>query len=251
VVLMQGWFAQGFDFLPNANLTSVFIGTHFTQETQNFLKYFIAHFPHYFENKEIGCRDAFTLEFLQNLGLKAYFSRCLTSILPKREPKATQTKVFFVGFDKKLLAYVPKNLQESGEFIEQQWVELVDSSEEHCFKLTQDLLKRYENEAKLIITSALHCALPATALAIPVVFIRTSEEQKTRFSTLKGIIPIYSVEDLKQGKVDFNPKAPDIEALKEAMLENIRLSILKEKGENIDEAKLEALREFIAKFQVN
>ena len=90
--------------------------------------------------------------------------------MPKREPKTTQTKVFFVGFDKKLLAYVPENLQESGEFIEQQWVELIDSSEEHCFKFKQDLLKRYENEAKFIIISALHCASPATVLAIPVVF---------------------------------------------------------------------------------
>ncbi|WP_143000275.1 polysaccharide pyruvyl transferase family protein, partial [Helicobacter sp. CLO-3] len=252
IVLMYGWF-ESFNFLPNQNLKSIFIGTHFTENAQNFLKRFLAYFPDYFDDKEVGCRDIFTLEFLQKLGIKAYFSRCLTSTLPKRKEKPTQTKVFFVGFDdKKLLSFIPKHLLENAEFINQQRVKLQDDwTEENCFKMTQDLLARYENKAKIIITSALHCASPATAMGIPVVLIRTVEEQKNRFSALENIIPIYSIEDLKRGKIDFNPQAPDIEPLKEAMLENVRLSVLKEQGEQVDEARLKELRAFIASFKAN
>ena len=88
-------------------------------------------------------------------------------------------------------------------------------------------------------------------MGIPVVLIRTVEEQKNRFSALENIIPIYSIEDLKRGKIDFNPQAPDIEPLKEAMLENVRLSVLKEQGEQVDEARLKELRAFIASFKAN
>lgn len=57
------------------------------------------------------------------------------------------------------------------------------------------------------------------------------------------------MDDLKNKKIDFNPKAPDIEDLKEAMLLNLKLNIQKAKNLSIDEALLKKTREKIATFR--
>ncbi|WP_395002726.1 hypothetical protein [uncultured Helicobacter sp.] len=52
---------------------------------------------------------------------------------------------------------------------------------------------------------------------------------------------------MRHNRVDFNPKAPDIEDLKEAMLTNLDLSIRQIWGEAIDLEALSRAREFITK----
>ena len=251
---MQGWFALTYDFLPPANVLPVFVGTHLTAASQSFLKHFIARFPNYFKDKEIGCRDKFTLEFCQKLGVKSYFSRCLTLTLPKREIKESQNKIFLVNLNNEIKTLLPQALKDNVIEINQRSVKLNNFetfSQEFFLKHTEELLNRYKNEAKLIITTALHCAAPCTAMGIPVVLIMDDyEEQKTRFGALEGILPFYTLEDLKQNKIDFNPKSLDIEALKESMLLNLKLSIAKAKGEVVDENELQNLREKIAHFDI-
>ncbi|WP_141082403.1 polysaccharide pyruvyl transferase family protein [Campylobacter devanensis] len=41
----------------------------------------------------------------------------------------------------------------------------------NLYRKTEDLLQTYKNKAKLIATSALHCAAPCTAMGIPVILI--------------------------------------------------------------------------------
>lgn len=251
---MQGWFALTYDFLPPVNVLPVFVGTHLTAASQSFLKHFIARFPHYFKNKEVGCRDKFTLEFCQKLGVKSYFSRCLTLTLPKREIKESQNKIFLVNLNNEIKTLLPQALKDNVIEINQKSVNLnsfATFSQEFFLKHTEELLNRYKNEAKLIITTALHCAAPCVAMGIPVVLIMDNyKEQMTRFSALEGILPLYSFEDLKQNKIDFNPKNLDIEELKENLLLNLKLSIAKAKGEAVDENELQNLREKIANFNL-
>ncbi|WP_348518297.1 hypothetical protein [Campylobacter sp. CCS1377] len=62
------------------------------------------------------------------------------------------------------------------------------ANEKEFYEQIKALLKRYENEAKLVIAIALHCASPCTAMGIPVVLLADNyNEQKTRFGALKGI----------------------------------------------------------------
>lgn len=117
------------------------------------------------------------------------------------------------------------------------------------FNAANALLARYKNEAKLIITSALHCAAPCTAMGIPVILCRQNDEQLTRFSALDSILPLYTLDDFKKNRVHFNPNVPNIEPLKIAMLENLRLSAQKERGENVNLAKLLEYRAFIQNFK--
>lgn len=251
---MQGWFALTYDFIPPANVLPVFVGTHLTAQAQNFLKHFIARFNNYFKDKELGCRDKFTLQFCKKMGIKSYFSRCLTLTLPKRELKNTQNKIFLVNLNNEMKTLLPKTLMDNAIEINQRGVILNSFetfSQKFFLEYTEELLNRYKNEAKLIITTALHCAAPCVAMGIPVVLIMDNyKEQMTRFTALEGILPFYTLEDLKQNKIDFNPKSLDIEELKQHLLLNLKLSIAKAKGEAVDENELLTLREKIANFNI-
>ncbi|MCR2039144.1 polysaccharide pyruvyl transferase family protein [Campylobacter helveticus] len=254
IVIMQGYFSLSNNFLPPPNVLCVFIGTHFNPQAMNFIQFFNAHFPYYFKNKDIGCRDIFTLEFCKKMGFNAYFSRCLTLTFDKREESAGQDKIFFVNIDERILPFIPENLRKNAEFINQKSIKLEEEpsfSQEHFFNKTQNLLRRYKNEAKLVVTTGLHIASPCTAMGIPVVLIALNDEQIDRFSALKDIIPIYTRTQLEQGGVDFAPKVPNIEDLKEAMLENVKLSVAKERGEEVDTQRLKELREFIANYKTS
>lgn len=254
IVIMQGYFALSHSFLPPPSLLSVFIGTHFNLAAMNFIQFFHAHFPQYFKNKDIGCRDLHTLEFCQKMGFRAYLSRCLTLTLDRREKNAGQDKIFFVNVGEDLLEFIPENLRKKAEIINQKSIKIEHEpsyTQEHFFQKTHNLLKRYQNEAKLIITTGLHIASPCTAMGIPVVLIAENEEQRGRFSALEGIIRIHTKAELEKNAVDFAPKVPDIEDLKEAMLENLKRSVAKERGEEVDAQRLEKLREFIASYRAS
>lgn len=250
IAIMQGWFSHSYDFLPPKNILPVFIGTHFTNFIQQYLIYLLARNPHYFDDKTIGCRDLYTLEFCQKLGLDAYFSRCLTLTLPKRQSQSSQNKVFFVGLADEFLPFIPKDIKNQAEHINQQLFMSDKPSSQAFFYAANTLLTRYKNEAKLIITSALHCAAPCTAMGIPVIFCRQNDEQLTRFSALDSILPLYTLDDFKKGCVNFSPNVPNIEPLKIAMLENLRLSVQKMRGEDVKLAKLLEYRAFIQNFKV-
>ncbi len=248
IAIMQGWFAHSYHFLPPKNILPIFVGTHFTAHIQKYLLYLLACYPRYFNDKTRGCRDLYTLEFCRKLGLKSYFSRCLTLTLPKRTPSPSQNKVFFVGLSDKFLPFIPRDIKAIAEHINQQSYVPDSLTSAHFFDTAKTLLMRYKNEARLIITSALHCASPCVAMGIPVIFCRQNDEQLTRFSALDGILPLYTIDDFKNNRVNFVPNAPNIESLKSAMIENLRLSVCESRGESVDLAKLNEIREFIANF---
>lgn len=190
------------------------------------------------------------MRFCQNKGLRAYFSRCLTLTLPKREANVKANKVFLVGIPKEDLQYIPQNLSKNAIQINQQWIEHHNLNFEYFESQAQNLLETYKREAKLIITCALHCAIPCVAMGIPVVLIARNEENKQRFSAVSGILRIWTLEELKAGLIDFNPSPLEIESLKKDMLENLRLSIQKEMGERVEEEQLLQIRARIAEFKV-
>ena len=256
---MQGWFSHSKYFIPNNNTLPVFVGTHFAPGIYNFMQRFINFYPWFFKDKQIGCRDFETLRFCQTMGLDSYLSRCLTLTLPKRDedigcltltlPKRDEDivgdTIYFVGISKDMLAYIPDKLKNSAEHINQQEASFeVDGSLDwkNLYRKTEGLLQTYKNKAKLIVTSALHCAAPCTAMGIPVVLIAKNQENINRFSAIKGIIPIYTYDDLISNRINFNPKSLNIEDLKQYILQNLKLSILKEMGEKIDENELAQIR---------
>ena len=88
----------------------------------------------------------------------------------------------------------------------------------------QEILDRYKNEAKLVITSRIHCAMPCIAMGIPVIYIhRGNHKEDTRLDVIKGLIPAYTPEQVDI--INWNPKALNIEPFKKAIAGNAALHI--------------------------
>lgn len=253
VCVMQGWYEHhSLNFLPSKDVVPVWVGTHFEHGTRERLEYLCSYIPRVFSGTEIGCRDVSTLQFCRNHGISAYLSRCLTLTLPKRETNPAKTKVFCVNVENWVLDFLPKHLRENSEVINQRSVNLgYKKSDLINYEIEAlKLLDRYKNEATLVVTSALHCAQPCLALGIPVIFVSPNQERCERFSSFKGIIPIYEKKDFEMGRVDFSPVPPDFESLKKDMLENLKLSVLKALGHSYDEERILFLRKRIEEFTV-
>ncbi len=255
IAVIQGWFSHGYNFIPNDKILPVFVGTHFIDGIHKFLEQFLIYNGEYFKDKEIGCRDLHTLEFCKKNNIKAYFSRCLTLTLPKRKITEKQTKVFISNVPSGFLEYIPDEIKNGAEYINQRDVanekDDFESNWVGYYSDTEKLLNRYRDEAKLVITTALHCAGPCLAMGIPVILLTNCEEQKTRFSALDGLIKINTIDDLKNNLVDYdNIEVPDIEELKKYILKNLELSIKKALHEEVDEIELQKIRDNIRNFRL-
>ncbi len=248
--VMQGWFAYGVHFFPNDSIWPVYIGFHAAPQAQDAIISFLRFNPHYFDGHQIGCRDRYTLDFCQKIGLDAYFSRCNTLTFPRREQTPENGKVFIVDVPERLRKFIPSSLRENAVIVNQRddrslGTALPDyvNKNEHNMQKTGKLLARYRDEAALIITIAVHCASPCTAMGIPVVLINVGGDEATRrFDFISDILPIWTEADLKEGRINWEPEVPDIEALKADMELNLSMTIEQERS-GVPIPELQAVRQ--------
>ena len=242
-------------YLPSYDIRCLWHSIHYEQAAKDSILLLNSVRPDFWNGVEVGARDRSTLEFFKSLGVKSYFSRCLTLTLPLRSKEQEQKadKVFLVNLDDDFIKKLPSSITQNAAIINQRFIK-VDGiyDEKHYFDMTRNLLMRYANEASLVITSAVHCAGPCIAMGIPVVLVDFCKEigkDNERFSIFDGILRVYKPEDVD--KIDFNNiKAPNIEDLKVAMLKNVSLS-LEALLTGKKDPKLDELRDFISNYKVN
>jgi hypothetical protein len=119
-------------------------------------------------HQPVGCRDVYTTGLLQDKGVEAFTSNCLSLIFPRRIGNpALQTEVFVVSRDERITNYLPHSI---GPYT---FLSHYTGSRDFSANLVQaqGILEIYRTRAKLIITTLLHCALPAIAMGIPVVVL--------------------------------------------------------------------------------
>jgi hypothetical protein len=74
-------------------------------------------------------------------------------------------------------------------------------SEEDRFNLAEQLLFKYAN-AKLVVTSKIHCALPSLGLNTPVIYIEDTEDSPSNLCRKTGLIELFdNVYDFHNGKL--------------------------------------------------
>ena len=126
----------------------------------------------------IGCRDKFTMGKLNELGIDAYFSGCITMTLPKmpeREDKGSY--ICLVDLDKRVERKIIKMLENEDievKVITQNRARDGDMSWEDRCKMVEELLTLYQN-ARCIVTKRLHCSLPCLAMDVPVYLVKEME----------------------------------------------------------------------------
>ncbi|MDR2080265.1 MAG: polysaccharide pyruvyl transferase family protein [Campylobacteraceae bacterium] len=225
-LVMQAWFghcAHTFPLPWSDKIEPIFIGFHLSDINDTREK-FIAE-KIYLKMKPfepIGCRDRNTMRFLQKLGVEAYFSGCMTLTFDTRKNTPENGKVFVVDLTKKAMRKLPQKIKETADtsITHFYYWNHYPVSYEGALEFEQEarkILNRYRDEARLIITSRIHVAMPCIALGIPVIFIHENSDD-VRFDVLHGILPIYHPRDMVW--LDWNPKAVNIDKLKSAIIKN-------------------------------
>ncbi len=225
-LIMQSWFGYTNGTFPlpwSDKITPIFLGFHISSGNHGREHFINANVQEKMKPfQPIGCRDRNTRDFLRGFGLDAYFSGCMTLTLDKREVEPENGKIFIVDLNKRTLKHLPKRIRKRGDFSITHLYKFnkypISESDAEIFEnKAREILNRYKNEAKLVITSRIHVAMPCVAMGIPVVFI-TDRPYDERFDVLRGILPVYSYHDMMW--VNWNPTAVDITELKQAIIDN-------------------------------
>lgn len=211
IVPMNAFFSSGIKsaiFPTSKDIFPLFIGFHCNDEK-------ILDNVNYFKKYEpIGCRDEYTKELLSERGVESYISGCVTIMMPKRSIEPKRSKTFFVDIPDSLEKYIPKKLKENCEYVKHvKYVNTLEYTEEdrkENDKFAREIFEKYKNEATLVVTSRLHCAVPCLAMGIPVIIVK--ENIDYRFGWLDKFVPIYDLDEFD--KIDWNAKAVDLEHIK-------------------------------------
>ena len=184
-----GWFMHPvfemrYDFPLHPNLRPFFVSFHCSKRellTQEAIDYLGRYAP-------IGCRDWTTVDVLLSVGVPAFFSGCLTTTvstvfpdIPERPAPGAEVAYVDVPADR-----VPPGAPT--------YLHSDDAIRFRSFTTNMydavDLLETYRREHPGLVTSRLHCYLPARSLGVPVDF-QPKNRSDPRFA---GLIDITDAE---------------------------------------------------------
>lgn len=161
----------------------------------------------------IGCRDQYTFNNMIQLGIPAYLNGCMTLTFPKVRKKTLHQKVVYcIDLPKELIPYIPEDIQKDCRFISHTFYlsELDNTAEEQARKM----YKEYVDNAKMVITTRMHAALPCIAAGIPVILMK--DKFSYRFAGIDKIAKVYTREEYDY--IDWNPEPLEYEEHKTLML---------------------------------
>lgn len=209
-LIMNGVFYDRNFPVPDT-VTPIFIGfcTKSAELIARHRDWFVAHGP-------VGCRDFATAALMRDAGIDAFVTGCITMTLPRREAPPKRRRLLIVHgagsglLPPAVLKHVPARLMDRAEFIyhrlpcreiplsaaSRQWIE---GYEEH-------LLRRYREEAALVLTSLLHVASPCLGMGVPVILCR--RDRDSRFGFLQQLIPVHTPDEVE--RIKWTPAALDL-----------------------------------------
>ena len=203
-LLCNGWFMEKpQNWPPSENIKPLFISMHITHNN-NAIDYMLNRklITYYKKHEPIGCRDYHTVKLFESIGVKAYFSGCLTLTLENKfTDKDRINEILFVdAFNKNLPEtlrnnyynqLVPKSIQKNVTFIKHSHSN-PEMTETERFDAAEKLLDRYA-KAHLVVTSRIHVALPCVALGTPVLFLDVGFNVANSRNRFDGIIDYFNV----------------------------------------------------------
>lgn len=272
-MILNGWFTHNAaNWVPSDDIIPLFVSFHMNNTaaplmlSKKGIDYLKKHQP-------IGCRDQYTVDTLNEHGIEAYFTGCLTLTLDSYKANGDQKtdkiyivdplygyttprkiirnyksffksilngKILELGKRKKHLSnFISKDLLDNAIYVNQEPPSKTYSQEQK-FEMAEKLLHDYAR-AKLVITSRIHCALPCLAMGTPVIFIN-GFETFTDSSRFEGIIELFN-------RIDINTKSGEWTAnfpIEGKINENTKV-VNFEKHHELAEKMKKICKEFIAK----
>lgn len=220
-MIMNAWYMDlPENFPPSAEVNPLYVSIHInsTIAEKIFTPASIAHFKKF---EPIGCRDFYTRDMLRSKGIDAYYSGCMTLTLGETYKRDNVTDdVYFIDvmydsmslpelikqplrFGKRILngrafefshrkkvlsKYFDEELLSKAKY-ETQILPYISAKE--GFKLADDFLKRLAN-AKLVVTSRIHTALPCLAMGTPVIFVNGGFKNKVDNCRFDGLFDFFN-----------------------------------------------------------
>lgn len=229
-MIMNAWYmANPANFPPSPKINPLYVSMHINSRIKKDMlsPETIAHFK---KHEPIGTRDEYTADILKEKGVNAYFTGCMTLTLGrtyKRDKPNDEVYIVDPLFDSLSLSELVKQPLRLGKRIltgrikESTWRKKIlksfftdellakanyitqlaeDVPSEVGFAMADEYLKKLCN-AKLVITSRIHCALPCLAMGVPVIFIQGGFDLKEVNCRFGGITEFFHRIDVdKEGK---------------------------------------------------
>ena len=184
-VIMSHWFLHTkTNFPPSPYINPLFISSHFTDNLEDKCPRYLKGFGAEYLKKyaPLGLRDNLVKEYLDEQGIKTYFSGCMTLTLKLDEKNIKKTnKICAVDIPEELLEKLTNSYGKNIKKITHK-VNLEKNrklSFEQRMNNVKKLLKEYQ-ESKCVITTRLHCALPCLAIGTPVLLIYDEQDKDVR-----------------------------------------------------------------------
>lgn len=162
-------------------------------------------------HEPIGCRDSETKQLLEQHGISAWLSGCLTLTLDPVGPVQKENYICLTDVSEEVERYLRKNYPQTVFRCIGHEAEGMVSPKDNWqkrFENVENLLRTYQN-AKAVITTRLHCALPCLALETPVLLL--SDEQipePGRFDGLATFTHHCTTQELLKGESGFDLAQP-------------------------------------------
>ncbi len=218
--ISNGWFMHDSSMWPpSPSLTPLYVSLHINEAIKNKMLNEQG-LKHLKEFAPIGCRDPNTQKILSERGVNSYFSGCLTTTFKREDfsKKSERAGVYFVDVLYKmpsvkntLLAWrnalskgLRRGIWQRPQFREDGFSKIFtdeilsgakyinhstpvgDSSLPFRVAYARTVLQTYA-EAKLVVTSRIHCALPCLAFGTPVIFVNGGLSDPTELCRLEGL----------------------------------------------------------------
>jgi len=170
-------------------------------------------------NAPIGCRDIYTLQFMNENDIAAYLQGCITNIFPSRASSGYK-KTLLVDCPENALLYIPDSLLEDAEVLSNV-VSTVDCSIEENYRRVKARYDYYRDNAAIVVTSRYHVALPCNAMGIRSILIKppvSKFSQDIRFDAVPPQIQICSTES-DYGNINWYAGHEDFPMFKETILD--------------------------------
>ncbi|HEI8821200.1 TPA: polysaccharide pyruvyl transferase family protein [Serratia marcescens] len=244
-MIMNAWYMDlPENFPPSEEINPLYVSIHInsTIAEKIFTPASIEHFKKF---EPIGCRDFYTRDMLRAKGIDAYYSGCMTLTLGQTYKRDNVTDdVYFIDvmydsmslpelirqplrFGKRILngrafefshrkkilnKYFDEELLAKAKF-ETQILPYISAQE--GFKLADEFLRRLSN-AKLVVTSRIHTALPCLAMGTPVIFVNGGFKNKVDNCRFDGLFDFFNRIDVDNNaestiNFDFNGEKIGIE----------------------------------------
>lgn len=212
LIMNAWWMWQLENFPPSENIEPLLISMYIRkQHREKFLtpkvrEYFIKYGP-------VGCRDKDTCEWLQEEGIPAYFSGCLTLTLERNKKIKRENYILCVDCPKEAVEEIKKRTKRSVYAISRLITPYYTAKQR--LEVAKIMLKLYQS-ASCVVSPRLHVILPSLALETPVLRIIPEDfntKEPSRFSGYDDFVHTVNIEEFINNKKIYNfmfpPKNPN------------------------------------------